>query len=632
MSNSMKRKRVTIFEWLVKTLIDKPEEFSLEHRFFIVACFVGGMAGLLATVINIVLSLQILLIFTTTVIAIIYFLFYYLSLKKRIFKGLIFPYVFISLITLVYIWFVNAGSGGPVSYVIITALLLYIVLTKGIQRNLVVSIVLATLFFLLLWEYLYPEDIVGYDNAKSKFLDVYFTAFFNIALVAFIASYIMKSYHDERELVLSQRDKIVKQNQEIKAKEKELLLHKDHLEELVEKRTRELEDANKELIGSKEKAEESDRLKTAFLSNMSHEIRTPMNAIIGFSHLLKEPKIPQENIDKYIQIITSKGNLLLNIINDIIDIAKVEAGEIEIHKSTCNISELFDELSTTYQKTLELANKTHIKFKINRANTKQDIVIKTDPVRLKQILSNLIDNAIKFTDKGFIEAGYSVEMQNNEPVVEFYIKDTGIGISDENKQIIFTRFRQIDESHTRTSGGTGLGLAISKNLASLLGGDLKVDSKPGKGSTFSFSIPFDKLKQINEKKEPIEVESYEGKWKEKTILIVEDNHASYLLLKNYLLETGANLILANDGEKAMNLCKENDKINAVLMDIQLPVMNGYEAARHIKNIRKDLPIIAQTAHALPEDRIKSKDAGCDEHLTKPIEKSLLLSVLDMYLR
>ncbi|MEZ5198544.1 MAG: ATP-binding protein [Bacteroidales bacterium] len=628
----MDSKRLTIFEWLVKNLIDNPEEFSLEHRFFIVSCFVGGMAGLLATVINLALSLQVLLTLTTSAITIIYFLFYYLSLKKQIFKGLVFPYVFISLLTLSYVWFMNAGSSGPVSYVIVTALLVYIVLTRGNQRHIVVAVVLLTLFILLLWEYLYPEIVVDYTNPKSKLLDIYFTAFFSIGLIAFIASYIMKNYHDERELVLKQRDKIIDQNKEIKETEKELLLHKEHLEELVEQRTLELEKANKELIASKEKAEESDRLKTAFLSNMSHEIRTPMNAIIGFSSLLKEPETSKENFEKYIQIINNKGNLLLNIINDIIDIAKVEAGEIEIHKSKCNIYELFDELYTTYRKSMELADKSHIVFRIKKPKTGYDIIIETDPARLKQILSNLIDNAIKFTDHGFIEAGYSFGEVNDDQIVVFYVKDSGIGISDENKQIIFNRFRQIDESHTRSSGGTGLGLAISKNLVALLGGDLKVDSIPGKGSTFSFSIPLDRLNvKVKDSGGRNEGQSFKKKWRNKTILIVEDNNASYFLLKNYLLETEADLILAKDGEKAVQLCKDNNDIDLVLMDIQLPIMNGYEATEQIKEIRKGLPIIAQTAHALPEDSIKSKNAGCDEHLSKPFSKEELLSTIGKYL-
>lgn len=628
----MNKKRLSLFEWLIKILIGKPEDYSLENRFFIASCFVGGVASLLASVMNAVLLMPLALTLSTTTMAVILFLFYFLSLKKKEFKRFIYPYIIISLFILGIIWFLNAGSSGPVSYTLITAFFVHIIITKGKQRIFAVVFVLITISFLLILEYLHPELITNYKSPKSKLFDIYFTAMFCIGLIAFISSYIMKNYNDERELVIKQRDKIIKQNDEIKGTEKELLLHKEHLEELVNQRTLELEKANKELTLSKERAEESDRLKTAFLSNMSHEIRTPMNAIIGFSYLLKEPETSKENIEKYIKIISSKGNLLLNIINDIIDIAKVEAGEIEIHKSACNINDLIDELSTTYIKTLDLVDKSHIEFKIKKPELKTDIVVKTDPVRLKQILSNLIDNAIKFTDQGFIELGFSIETLNNNQVVDLYVKDTGIGISEENKKIIFNRFRQIDESHTRTSGGTGLGLAISTNLSTLLGGVLTVDSSLGKGSTFSFTIPLGTLLLKKESVYQDEVLSFKKKWNTKTILIVEDNSASYLLLKNYLLETEANLILANDGDKAVKLFKENNNIDLVLMDIQLPVMNGYEATKQIKKLRKDLPIIAQTAHALPEDSIKSKNAGCDEHLTKPINKALLLSVLDKYLK
>jgi CheY-like chemotaxis protein len=378
-------------------------------------------------------------------------------------------------------------------------------------------------------------------------------------------------------------------------------------------------------------AEESDRLKTAFLSNMSHEIRTPMNAIIGFSYLLRDQSLSPETKENYIEIITSKGNLLLNIINDIIDIAKEEAGEIEIHKETCHILKLFEELRITYSKTLELSGKSHISLKINLPEHAKEVIFNTDIFRLKQILSNLIDNAIKFTKEGFIETGFSVQKSSEGPRVRCYVKDTGIGISEKNLSIIFNRFRQIDESHTRTSGGTGLGLAISKYLVEMLGGELKVESVLGEGSTFSFSLPYvpasSKIftNKMPEKKEKI----YD--WHDKTILIVEDNQASYFLLRNYLLQTGTNILFASDGKNACDLIQTNPNIQLVLMDIQLPVINGYDATRLIKSLRPELPVIAQTAHALPEDRVRSAKAGFDQHLTKPIARQELLTTLSKYL-
>jgi signal transduction histidine kinase/CheY-like chemotaxis protein len=627
----MLKKGLTFFEWLVKILIGNPEDYSLEHRFFIAACFVGGMSGLLASIINLTISLHPALIYTTSGITIIYFLFYYMSLRQKSYKGLILPYIFISLLTLSYLWFINSGSNGPISNIIFTALFVYIVLTRGAKRTTAIMVVAITITVLYVWEYLHPDVIVNYPDAKSRFIDVYFTALFNIGLIAFVASFIMKNYHDEKENVLKQRDKILEQNNMISATQKKLLLYQENLEELVKQRTRELEETNNQLIAAKEKAEESDRLKTAFLSNMSHEIRTPMNAIVGFSYLMQEPGLNSQTRNHYIDIITSKGNLLMHIIDDIIDISKVEAGEIEITKNACSINDIMDELKTTFSRVLESTHKTQIELKISQPEKNDNIIISTDAFRLKQVLFNLLDNAIKFTHQGHVEAGYILLTENDEKRIKFFVRDSGIGISAENSEIIFTRFRQIDESHTREFGGTGLGLSISKKLVELLGGKLELESTFGKGSTFYFSIPFEAIKistntfslQTNENKNYL--------WENKTIMIVEDNHPGFVLLQNYLITTRAILMHVSNGKEVVDICNNNPDIDIVLMDIQLPVMNGYEATILIKKNRKDLPVIAVTAYALTEDAQIAKKAGFDDYLTKPIEKEKLLTMMGKYL-
>ncbi len=486
----MHNKGLTLFEWLMKTLIRNPENYTIEHRVFIAASFVGAMAGLLATAINISLSLHPVLILTTSVTTVVYFIFYYLSVRKGVYKILILPYIFISLLTLTFLWFINGGSSGPVSYVIATALLVYILLTRGPSRITALVVVVITVTALYLWEYLHPELVIYYADAESKYLDLYFTALFSIGLIAFIGSFIVRSYDQERQMVILQRDKILEQNKEINEAQKELLVYQENLEELVQHRTQELEEANTRLYEAKEKAEESDRLKSAFLSNMSHEIRTPMNAIIGFSYLMKDPNINAQTLNEYIDIIQNKGNLLLNLINDILDISKVEAGEIKISKGTCSLNNVMNELYSTFSVILETSKKTHLDFRVEKPDTNEDILILTDTFRLKQILSNLIDNAIKFTQEGFVEFGYKIIREHNEQRIQFYVKDSGIGISPEFTGMIFTRFRQIQESHTRDFGGTGLGLSISKKLVELLGGKLEVNSTPHQGSNFYFSIPY----------------------------------------------------------------------------------------------------------------------------------------------
>jgi len=412
---------------------------------------------------------------------------------------------------------------------------------------------------------------------------------------------------------------------------KELTFHKENLEKLVKIRTSELEETNIQLQKAKEKAEESDRLKSSFLSNMSHEIRTPMNAIIGFSELLKEPGIPEETFSQYIEIITSKGNLLLSIINDIIDISKVEADKIEIIKSACNVNELINELFASFHKTKSKAGKSDIELKVVKPSSLEDIVLLIDAIRLKQVLSNLIDNAIKFTHKGYVEIGYSIIEVDKKERIKFYVKDTGIGISDEYLDIIFNRFRQIDDSHTREFGGTGLGLAISKRLVELLGGELSLESEIDSGSTFFFSIPYEPVAITDEINKGKKSDKINFNWENKQILIVEDNSAGFLLLESYLLNTGVKILKTENGKEAVEICKSNNDIDLVLMDIQLPGMNGYQATELIKKYRKDLPVISQTAYAMVEDALESVKAGCDDHLIKPISKETLLTVMSKYL-
>jgi signal transduction histidine kinase/CheY-like chemotaxis protein len=612
-------------------LIGKPDGYTLEHRFFIASSLIGALAGFLATLVNIALSFEPVLTITTSMIFVIYTLFYYLSFKRGIYKSLVIPYIFISLLALSYIWFINAGSSGPVFYLILTALLIYIVITRGPNRFIAVGVVIVTTFILFFWEYLHPETITGYMDAQTRFFDLVLTGLFTVGLVTLIATYILKNYNDERDLVIKQRDRIAKQNMEIREAEQKLIRHKENLEKTVRKRTKELQEANLNLKTAKEKAEESDRLKTAFLSNMSHEIRTPMNAIIGFSNLLKDKGNSRETTDQYIDIIVNKGNLLLQIINDIIDIAKVEANEIEIHKTEVDIHKILDEIFVTYQRILSTKKKRKIKLKLQKPDHPDSLFILTDSNRLKQVLSNLMDNAIKFTHEGMVEFGYSIPIENDKKFVEFFVKDSGIGIIEENKKVIFSRFRQIDESHTREYGGTGLGLAISKRLVELLGGNIDVESEVGKGSTFTFNIPYEPVENPSKPENNRLQPSSRFSWDNKKILIAEDNPSSMLLLKNYLANTNASIIESVNGQEAVDIVKTGQNIDLVLMDIELPGINGYEATRKIKSLRSELPVVAQTAYAMAEDEIKARNAGCDAYLRKPISKEELLSVISRYL-
>ena len=419
----------------------------------------------------------------------------------------------------------------------------------------------------------------------------------------------------------------------IKEAEEELQQERDLLEQKVKERTKELSKSEKELKAALKKATESDRLKLAFLATMSHELRTPLNAVIGLSDIINED-LPIKDIIEYNRIINTSGQCLLNIIEDILDITMIETGGTKVYKSIFSLNGLIGEVHDFIETEQHQANKIGIDLKHIKSSKNKDIAINTDPAKLKQILINLLRNAFKFTDTGHIHYGYDVVQNNGTPLLKFFVEDTGIGIAEKKQPIIFEVFRQVEDSHTRTRGGTGIGLTISKKLIELLDGEIGFESTEGKGSTFYFTIPYEgyETAKKKKKKEKIDRPEVENAIKNKTVLIVEDVEASFHFLNAVLLKSRINTVWAKDGADAVKLCKENSIIDLVLMDISMPVMNGYDATKRIKKINPGLPIIAQTAYAIEGDRKKALDAGCDDYITKPINKEHLLDLIDKYIQ
>ena len=394
-------------------------------------------------------------------------------------------------------------------------------------------------------------------------------------------------------------------------------------EDITERKKTELE-----LIRAKEKAEESDRLKTAFLANMSHEIRTPLNAIIGFTGMLHSDTLEPQLREEYFAIINQSSQALLNLIDDIIDVAKIEAGHIRIIPHKIDISGLLKELYTSIKRDL-LVNGKEVELSLT-VPFDGEFMINVDSFRLKQILQNILNNSVKFTEKGEIEFGY--RLTANDTMIRFFVRDTGIGIPKDQQKVIFERFRQADDSSTRKYGGTGLGLWVSRNLVELMGGSIQVESDPGRGSTFFVELPLDKDVEIPEGRQEIKEEKKTvTDWRDKKILIAEDNDSNYEFLKAVLSVKKAVLVRAYDGKEALDLLREHEDVDLVLMDIQMPVLNGYEATRLIKKFRPDLPIIAQTAYAMSEDRERIIQAGCDEYIAKPIQPRKMLSLIEKFL-
>lgn len=400
--------------------------------------------------------------------------------------------------------------------------------------------------------------------------------------------------------------------------------------------------AEQNLKNALEKATESDRLKSAFLATMSHELRTPLNAIIGFSDIINED-LPINDIIEFNKTINKSGNHLLSIVDDLFDITLIEAGQTKLDKKDENLLSILQEVLSIIKAGQYNTNKSNLKLNLKTPSENDDLIINTDSSKLKQVLINLLKNGLKFTNEGYVEFGYTYEKAANDNVLNFYVKDTGIGIPESKIGLVFDIFRQAEESYTKIHGGTGIGLTISKKLIELLGGFIWVESKEENksnntlgGTTFFFTLPYSSSKKslkITIQKEKVSLKSTNLKSKSelKTILIVEDDASSFEFLKIILSKHGYKHLWAKEGESAVEMCKENASIDLVLMDINMPVLNGYDATKIIKSFKPELPIIAQTAFSIMGDRQKSLDSGCDDYISKPIDKELLFEKMSALL-
>jgi len=381
------------------------------------------------------------------------------------------------------------------------------------------------------------------------------------------------------------------------------------------------------LKNAKNKAEEADILKSAFLANMSHEIRTPLNAILGFSRLLTNPEIPNNQRQEYSEYITNSANNLLNLIRDIVDISKIEAGKMIIEKSRCQVNKILKELKFTFEKEKNRQLKNQIEIILKKSNEDEEFAIYTDPYRFHQILVNLIGNALKFTETGYIEFGYIFQDDLN---IQFYVKDTGIGIPDDKIDLIFSRFGQIIDNKIKNPGGTGLGLSITKHLISRLGGKIWVESTIDKGTKFTFTLPYEKVeeptyKYINFKEE---FDGFEiGKLK---ILAVEDDKINMILLEDTLKLHIENIdiVKAYNGIEAIHKLEQDD-FDLIIMDIRMPLLDGYEATKRIRtefpSPKNNIPILGLSAHALKNEIEAGRKIGMNDFLSKPIQPDELFS-------
>lgn len=386
-----------------------------------------------------------------------------------------------------------------------------------------------------------------------------------------------------------------------------------------------------ELIVARKKAEESEKMKMAFLSNMSHEIRTPMNSIIGFAELLQDEDLTPEERKEFSSIVINSGEQLLNIIDKILEVSKEEAGELRVFEQKFSLRKFMRELQTIFANRMK--NKP-VEVVLNIPDDAPDIII-ADKVRLKQILDNLLSNASKFTHEGFIEIGYRL-LPKHIPVLEFYVKDTGLGIPKDKQDTIFERFTQVEDTLTQNFTGTGLGLSIVKRLVTFMGGSVTLDSEPGKGSTFTFTIPYKKPEKktpysaLEKRKKPVLLT--ENSWVGKTILVADDVEQIFAFFRETLRKTGVEMLYAKDGKEALEIYRNHkNEIDLALIDIQMPKINGLEVAKIIRKEDKNLPLIAQTGLALNIGKEQALEAGFNDVIYKPIKIDLMVSLLKKYL-
>ena len=379
-----------------------------------------------------------------------------------------------------------------------------------------------------------------------------------------------------------------------------------------------------QLKEAKLQAELANQYKNQFLANVSHEIRTPVSGMVGFASLLRSEELDSETKKLYIDIIESSSKQLLNLVNDIIDISRIEAGELKISKAPCELHKILKETETLFEQLKHARGKKNLSINLNIPEKDKELFIVTDPDRLKQILINLIGNALKFTEAGGVDFGYKLENDR----LKFYVSDTGIGMSEEDLKVVFERFKRTEHAHKKYDG-TGLGLAITKGLLDLLGGDISVYSEVGKGSVFTFTIPYEPAKP-EQAKSPKEKVTDTERLLGKKILIAEDEKINRMYLEIILKDLPIQIFWAQNGLEAVEIFSEHEGIDLVLMDIKMPLMDGEEAMQKILALKPGTRIVAQTANALSSDREKYLVSGFVDHISKPIERQQLITVMEKW--
>ena len=553
-------------------LMGPRNEFSMDHRFLNAFISFGFIFAILALFLNIMLGFSRIVILIPIMLGVVFFVFYYFSRFRGAYTSILYPSTVFMLIIISLIWIENGGSQSPVVAIFFLLLVYILLFFRGNLLVGMISIYTLTIILLYLLEWIYPEMITHYPDEKTRIID-HLSILVPVILIISFFVYYTKSYY----------------------------------------------------LSEKEKAEQSDLLKSSFLSNMSHEIRTPMNGIIGFSQLLIHETDPDAR-KNYVNIINESGETLLKLINEILDLSEIESGQGKIVNKSFDLNRLLKDLWQIFESEKAVLNREKLSLDLEIPEDGRVNQVVMDPSRLKQVLSNLLGNALKFTESGKIAFGYK-RLGFNE--IQFYVRDTGIGINQEEQDVVFDRFYKIEGGIKKLYGGTGLGLAISKQLVNLMGGEMWLESKPGVGSEFYFTLPLEEV--FNEDEKLKSKEDGHFNWEGKKLLIAEDEELNYKLYSEIFKPTGIEIVHAENGRVAVELFGKGQNFDIVILDLKMPEMDGIQAFKHIKKINKEVPVFAITAFAMEEEKQEIEAMGFNKYFAKPINKKDLFSTLSEFL-
>ena len=576
-----------------------PQTTLLEDRFYNISTLFAAITIFIGFATSIIFDFPLIIIIVTCLVGLICSVFYYLGRFRKKNKSYKKSFLLIIIISISIIWFYNEGINGSTTFFFFLAMIGFMFMFTRGQYYIILFIFIAIAIALILIQYFFPTAIFHYPSPETRLFDLSFYFIFMIAITGYAIMLFKINFDKERNTIQKQKETIEEQNAEY------LII-------------------NKNLLEAKLKAEGSDRLKSAFLANISHEIRTPMNGILGFSQLLKEPHLTGEQQEEFIEHIEKSCVRMLNIITAIVSISKIESGQMELTITETNVNK---QTELVYNFFKPYAEQKGLQLIVENTLSSEEAIIISDRNKIFSILNNLVDNAIKFTHSGSIEFGYKKQGK----YLEFFVKDTGDGIPDEKKDIIFERFRQGSDEINKSYEGAGLGLSISKAYVELLGGQIWVETELGKGSEFYFTIPYDAetMSEVVIK----DVSSRTGtddQIGDFIVLIVEDDETSKAFLSVVIKQYCKKLFKAINGTQAVEICRNNPDIDLVLMDINIPEIDGYEATRQIRKFNKNAIIIAQTVYGLAGDREKAIESGCNDYISKPINKKELLALIHKY--